>query len=323
MTGKWLDRLRGRGSAAAGDDPADTLSFTASVQALGRWRTQVDVDTLYARWLLGAPRDTGGVNAAALLQRLAATLADARESLIPRVPALVPQLLHGLRDPRRSIVALSRQVAQDPVLVAAVLRRVNSPYYRGGKHIESLEQALLVIGHDGLRHLLAAVALKPLINVQSGTFTHRAAPIVWDHSERCGLACHMLALAASASPFEAFLGAMLYNVGAIVLLRDLDHAGEDPAIVASEEFCTGFAALVRHAARTVGERWRFPDDVLAAVAPAHGAAPLAHVLQASDRLGKLRILVEADQLAESDALELDSVPVLRACFDKLGALRAA
>lgn len=328
MSGKWLERLRGVGGREPDGAEQAAREATPALQSIALWQPRVDVDALFCRWLLGAPQGAkqDAASAQALLQSLAAALDHPREALIPRVPALVPQLLHGLRDPRRSIVALSRQVAQDPVLVAAVLRRVNSAYYRAGKHIESLEQALLIIGHDGLRHLLAAVALKPLINVQSGTYTRRAAPIVWEASERCGLACHVLALAAGTSPFAAFLGALLYNVGAIVLLRELDWMCDDASVLASSEFCAGFMPLARTAACAIGRRWRFPSDVLVAVAPPAadaGSSALADVLRASDRIGKLRILVDAGVLARDEALDLDAAPIMGVCFDKLGSMRAA
>lgn len=331
MAGKWLDRLRGHADGAAcgapGAEPA-----ASPLPIIAQWRPRIDVDVLFCRWLLGAPTEpftTDEARVHALLQTLSVAVQSAREALIPRVPALVPQLLHSLRDPQRSIVALSRQVSQDPVLVAAVLRRANSPYYRAGKHIESLEQALLIIGHDSLRHVLAAVAFKPIINVQSGAFTQRAAPIVWDQSERCGMACHVLALAAGTSPFEAFLGALLYNVGTIVLLRELDTTNRTATTLGASVFCTGFMRLAREVACSIGGRWQFPANVLTALPqrqPGEGSGAttaLAEVLRASDRVSKLRVLADAGEIERDAQLDLDSAPVVGVCFDKLAALPAA
>jgi HD-like signal output (HDOD) protein len=333
MAGKWLDRLRGRGPAPRDAPPAGAprAPATSPLETIAQWQPRLDVDVLFCRWLIDAPMEplaSDDKPAMALLQTLAATVHSPNEALIPRVPALVPQLLHSLRDPQRSIVALSRQVSQDPVLVAAVLRRANSPFYRAGKHIESLEQALLIIGHDSLRHLLAGVAFKPIINVQSGAFTRRAAPIVWDQAERCGMACHVLALAAGTSPFEAFLGALLYNVGTIVLLRQLDETRRTAATLGGSAFCAGFMRLAREVACTIGRRWQFPASVLAALPqrdPAEGSAgatALADVLRASDRVSKLRVLVDAGVVARDAELDLDSAPVIGVCFDKLVSLPA-
>src|SRR5205085_8589672 len=117
---------------------------------------------------------------------------DAAAAWVPRVPSVVPHLLQTLRERDGSMSALARQLAQDPVLVAAVLRIANSPYYRSAKPIGSIEQALLILGQDTLRQLLASVAFKPILNLQSGAVTRRGAPLVWDQSERCGVACHVL-----------------------------------------------------------------------------------------------------------------------------------
>jgi HD-like signal output (HDOD) protein len=335
MAHKWLDRLRGRtpaGTARADAAPVTVqrASAPAPLQAIAQWQPRVDVDVAFCRWLIAAPPDAlahDEPSSHAVLKALAQSVRNPpRDELIPRVPSLVPQLLQSLRDPQRSIVALSRQVAQDPVLVAAVLRRANSPYYHAGKHIESLEQALLIIGHDSLRHLLAAVAFKPIINVQSGAFTQRAAPIVWDQSERCGMACHVLALAAGTSPFEAFLGALLYNVGTIVLLRELDQTHRTSATLGTVVFCSGFMRLARDIAVAIGRRWQFPANVMAALPQrdgGDGATALADVLRASDRVSKLRTLFDAGEIARDASLDLDGAPVIAACFDKLSAAPAA
>jgi len=47
------------------------------------------------------------------------------------------------------------------------------------------------------------------------------------------------------------------------------------------------------------------------------------VLRAGDRVSKLRLLVEAGQVARDASLDLDSAPVIGVCFDKLGAFAAA
>ena len=54
-----------------------------------------------------------------------------------------------------------------------------------------------------------------------------------------------------------------------------------------------------------------------------GTTALADVLRAGDRVSKLRLLVEAGQVARDASLDLDSAPVIGVCFDKLGAFAAA
>jgi hypothetical protein len=109
-----------------------------------------DVDGAFHRWLLDAH---GAAEASADEHALYEALVSAAEDprlvhRVPRVPAIVPQLLQMLRDPSHRAVDISRRVAQDAVLVAAVLRVANSPWYAAGRRIESLEQAVLILGQD-------------------------------------------------------------------------------------------------------------------------------------------------------------------------------
>jgi len=199
--GNWLGRLR-RTTPAAASAPAaaaagmpGTAPSAPPESANATWRPSLDVDGLYLRWLLGHPDGTPDephASERAWLDAFAArAAAPSAAALIPRVPAVVPQLLHTLRDPARPMSTLARQLAQDPLLVAGVLKLARSPFYGLTRPVASLEQALLVVGQDGLRQMLASLAFKPIVNVQGGDFTGRGAPRAWDQSERCGLGCQV------------------------------------------------------------------------------------------------------------------------------------
>jgi HD-like signal output (HDOD) protein len=285
----------------------------------------VDVDLAFVRWLLDAPAHGPPVLDAAehaVLGALDTAIAsDDASALVPRVPAVVPQLLHSLRDPGRSVRALAHQIAQDAVLVASVVRTANSAAYRTTHAIESVDQAVLVLGDDGLRQLVAAVAFRPLINVQSGRYAKAGAPRVWDQSQRAGVACRLLAPAAGANAFEAYLASLLHNVSHVVALRVLDRHPPSTPLPASAAFCAAFIARTRDLALAIGERWQFPPPVVRAAVDADPATPLASVVAASDRLSKLRLLCEAGWIDEDRALRaLDGSDVLAGSFAQLGAV---
>jgi len=205
-----------------------------------------------------------------------------------------------------------------------VLKLARSPFYGLSRPVTSLEQALLVIGQDGLRQMLASVAFKPIINLQSGDFTKRGAPRVWDQSERCGLACQVLAAGAGVSAFEAFLGALLQSVGMVVVLRMLDQvAPRHPP--ASPRACHLLLARSRALAATIGRQWSFPDAVIGAVLerePSHaqGRTALGDFVASCDALSKLRLLADARVIAaEDERLDLAGHPAAQRCFQMLDA----
>lgn len=97
--------------------------------ATGNW-----LDLAYWRWLCAGlpgcadPANEQTQRVPAELGRLAEAPQEAAE-LVPRVPEVIPQLLRSMRDDSVSAADLARQLAQDPVLVAEVIREANSPFY--------------------------------------------------------------------------------------------------------------------------------------------------------------------------------------------------
>jgi HD-like signal output (HDOD) protein len=319
----WLRRLFGAADPQRAKPPSSPAPAGATPSTPGPPAT-LDVDVAFCQWLL----DTDPLSEPApseverlLLSTLDAATADEHlASRVPRVPAIVPQLLQMLRDPARSTAEVARHVSQDPVLVASVLRTANSPWYGAGRTIESVDQAVLILGHDGMRQLVAAVAFKPLINVQSGHFTRPGAPRVWEQTERAGGACRLLAPSAGASAFEAYLVTLLINVGTIVALRVLDERQPDRDAVGSRPFCTRFVFIVRDLAMQIGRQWDFPASLTSALARDAEAAraPLAVLVYACSIVSRMRMLVDAGRCARDDAvLAIGSDDRIAACFDAL------
>jgi HD-like signal output (HDOD) protein len=283
------------------------------------------LDPAFYRWLTrpGAGVAAPGTERLLLdeLERLAAS-PSAGAHLIPRVPAVIPQLLGSLRDESISTATLSTILAQDVVLVGEVIRGANSPYYHPSVPIRTIEAALMLLGQNGLRLLLARVAFRPVISGQTGHMARLAAPQVWRHSEKCALAANLLAPGLQANPFEAYLAGLMQNVGLIVTLRLFDQLFPHGVLPQSPQF---YATLVEHG-RTWSARiaalWEFPATISTAIA--HAGHPslsaLVRTLATADRLAKLRMLAEVGQLGLEEASVLASLDgSLQACFIKLGA----
>jgi len=299
----WLARLFGANahpdeapsalpsSATAGNAPA------VAAPAAGPGVLPFDLDLAFYRWLSAGVAHAGNMPEELVLDELArlARQPEAAADLVPRVPAVVPQLLRSLRDEAMSAGELARQVGQDVTLVAEVIREVNSPYYRATTRVTNIEGALMLLGQNGLRMLLARVAFRPVISAQTGRLARQAAPQLWSQSEKCAQAAALAAPALKANPFEAYLAGLMQNVGLVVALRLVDQLAGSAALPQSERFA---GALLEHA-RTLSARiaaaWEFPPPVAAAILHAGRAeaGPLAQALDAGGRLATLRVLAEA------------------------------
>ncbi|MGJ9416207.1 HDOD domain-containing protein [Massilia sp. CMS3.1] len=324
MKKNWFARWFGGAST-----PDDSVKSPSSVSAMPAARApaapaaNAEVDAAFFRWLAGgAGGDAPQASERLILDELA-RLADSparAADLVPRVPAVIPELLRSLRDDSVSNADLSRMVAQDVVLVAELVREANSPYYRPPTPVKNIEGAVMLLGQNGLRMLLARVAFRPVIGMQSGRFAKRAAPRIWMQSEKCALAAATLAPHAAANPFEAYLAGLIQNVGLVVAFRLIDQVYTEDNLPGSSAFCAALLGHARGLAHGIAIEWEFPPTVAGAIADAgaaHGTA-LGSVLASADVLAKLRLLVDAGELPFDDPLVAAVVtPRLRPCFDLL------
>jgi len=299
----WLARLFG-----SPDRPDQTPSSAATSSASPGASAPVgagvvdpprslDLDLAFFGLLAGTAAHAGEAPGQLILDELRrlARQPEAAAELVPRVPAVIPQLLRSLRDEGTSAGELARQVGQDVSLVAEVIREVNSPYYRASTRITNIEGALMLLGQNGLRMLLARVAFRPVISAQAGRLARQAAPQVWSRSEKCALAASMAAPGLGASPFEAYLAGLVQHVGLIVAFRLVDQVAPAAGLPASSEFAQAVMEQARILSAQIATAWELPPPVGQAILQAGqiDAPALGRALDEGDRLATLKVLADA------------------------------
>jgi hypothetical protein len=166
----WINRMLSGADKAP--DAAGAVGSSQQADELGDDHG-VQVDAAYYRWLTASGGYQAGADVEEHILDLVRTLAadpQAASGLVPRIPELIPKLLRDLADDDVSTGSLARQVEQDLVLVAEVIREANSAYYRPLQAVKSLDAALMMIGQNGLRMLLARIAFRPLIRMADQGF---------------------------------------------------------------------------------------------------------------------------------------------------------
>jgi len=288
------------GSASPSADSAGVPAFDAAAAP--------HVDLAFHRWLTDPVRgDAAAAAESSILAELGRLARDpaAAGALVPRVPAVVPQLLKSLRDDSVSGLELARQIARDAVLVAEVIREANSPFFRSGRPVTTIDGAVMVLGENGLRILLARVAFRPIINMQGGRAADRivrlVAPRLWLHADACALAASLLAPELGADPFEAYLAGLVLDVGLLVAFRLIEQLGH-PVVPQSDAFCEALLAAARELSAGIAAHWELPPFVAAAIVRAGrtGTQPLAEALGRADLLARLRLLLDHGVLAAAD-----------------------
>jgi len=219
------------------------------------------------------------------------------DKMLPRLPAVVPQLLISLKSDDASGKHLAEQIGHDPVLVGEVIKLANSPfYYHTNQKINSLQRAIIMLGQSGLKRLIANVVMKPIFNVQDGYFGHRAKNHLWSQSEHCAHACSFLAKNRYDS-FDAYLAGIAVNIGMIVTIRIMDHIHKNREIPQSTAFYRMISIKTRELSVRIAENWRFPTAVVDALQEQidinHQPDPssLGGILHAANCLSQLHVLV--------------------------------
>lgn len=322
MIMNWISRLFGATPALGAVQPG---AHSAQAQPGDQAAPPIamapaDIDALFYRWMTGAGEiDTATGTGKMVLDELGRLIdsPSSGASLVPRVPAVIPQLLRSLRDDSITSADLARQLSQDVVLVAEVIREVNSPYYRPTVPVRNLEGAVMLLGENGLRILLARVSFRPIINMQSGYYARRVAPQVWQQAEQCALAASLLATRMDVNPFEAYLAGLMQNVGLIVAFRLIDQLSSDQQLPYSAPFCARLFGEARTLSSRIATLWDFPPSVAAAIEESArpNASGLAQALAYGDQVAKLRMLVDAGRLDAGIAHAMG--PAARDVFDKI------
>lgn len=319
----WISRLRG-GDNTAAPKPAVPETGDADDRPGGM---AAEIEATYYRWLTAsAGYDAPADLQARILDQVRALARDPASAaeLVPRVPEVIPQLLRSLQD-EASNAELARQVAQDVVLVAEVIREANSAYYRPMSPVKTVEAALMMLGQNGLRMLLARIAFRPIIKLQATGFTRVAAPLVWNQSEKCALAASLMAPGLTAGAFEAYLAGLMQNLGLVVGFRLADRVCDEGKVPGASEFGLELLAEGRNLSAAIARHWDFPQPVADAIA--HAGDPddenLAQALALGDRIAKLRLLIDANVVDEDDDFVTEGLDNFqRRCLGKLSTVES-
>ncbi|CAD7374255.1 HDOD domain-containing protein [Xanthomonas arboricola] len=231
---------------------------------------------------------------AAVLAAVGAALdhVDLRPQLLPRRPQLLPQLMRAVNDPDASGRGIAAIIAQDPALAANLLRIANSALYRPqGGPLESLERAVVHIGTEGVRQIVAAAVMQPVLSLEGGLYA-RLPAAVWDYALRTAAAAAAYMRERGGDTLSAQLSGLLQGLGAAVILRVLrDAYAERPSLPYSLEVA---AALVeRHTAavaKTIATTWNLPAALGTALdeqRPEHDTTLLTSSLGMALRYGRL------------------------------------
>lgn len=257
---------------------------------------------------------------------------EQRVKSVPRLPSVIPRLLHSLRDPRASGKDYVNIINKDPAMSTAVLKLANSVYFNPTeKRVTSIEMAVVKLGIDGLRSALSTAVMQPVMQCKSQYFTEFGHKL-WFHSRCCAVACEIAAKERALEPFKAYLLGLVHDIGKITLFSALSQQlaintdNEEPGYAA---FAPPMQADSAQLSYTIAKDWQLPEELCDAleqqiqITPGTKLSALAHLLFQANLACEIYAITEADssqrELGEQALRELTLPADLFATLDTLRA----
>lgn len=252
---------------------------------------------------------------AAVLARVNDNAAAAvhQRDYFPRRPLLLPKLMQVLNDDDSSRRELVQLILEDPSLAGSTLQRANSAAYRySPEPVDSLDRAVVVLGTNGMRSLLATAILQPVFKQPKGYFDNFAS-VTWEHAQRTAAAAEAYArLTNEADPFIAQLIGLLGPLARIVLFRlTMETYREYPGVQPrAEVFIRAMQMQAPNVAGFIAATWQLSDPSIRAlqeqtdkVAPAT-MSRLGQAIYFGELCGALTLLTKRGTYSEDGAQTL-------------------
>jgi putative nucleotidyltransferase with HDIG domain len=140
--------------------------------------------------------------------------AVAKIKALPALPSVLAQILRVVGDPDASALELGRHIAADQSLSASLLRVVNSAAYGYYRKVETVPQAIVILGFYEVRNLiLAAVAFRTF---PAGHRQYDRTQL-WRHSLVAAIATERIVKTLRLPVESAFVAGLLHDIGKVIL----------------------------------------------------------------------------------------------------------
>ncbi len=199
---------------------------------------------------------------------------QANPDLIPSLPDVVTKALQLVDKPGVSPNDFEELLSQDPPLVATMLRIANSPIYGFAHAKETVRDAIIGIGLNGLRSILMGSTLKRVVGRQFTCYGEDPKAL-WRHAMAVANGAKILTKQLPNSPDnpeEMFVAGLLHDLGKLLLAPFLTRMGKDLSQTKEplhfvEERLLGISH--QEAGGYVAERWKMKPLVHAVITHHH------------------------------------------------------
>jgi putative nucleotidyltransferase with HDIG domain len=196
---------------------------------------------------------------------------------LPPFPKVTIKLLAMLEDDTISVDDLSRIISADPSLVLKVLHLANSPFYMVSKPVESVKEAVMVLGINTIKSITTAASVqKGLAAVKPRTDAFDMLGF-WRHSYATAISANKLGR--QSDPMIAdtlYVAGLIHDIGKVIMAYYWPEVWKgivNSLQVSSESFLEVEQRLFHWSHTQIGAQlcrnWQFPDKIVSLVEHHH------------------------------------------------------
>jgi putative nucleotidyltransferase with HDIG domain len=200
-----------------------------------------------------------------------------RMEQVATLPVIAQKVLQITDSDNAQPDELRETIQTDPILVARILRRLNSAYYALSTKITDLRTAISLLGYREIRNLAMTVCMSRLYETPGNHSTYRREAL-WEHCVAVGAAARLVArVCGRGVPEEAYIAGLLHDLGIILIDQSLRRhfcqivSTSTPPVTtcqAEQQVLSFDHALL---GSFVASKWNLPEPVVDAIAYHHSS----------------------------------------------------
>jgi putative nucleotidyltransferase with HDIG domain len=203
------------------------------------------------------------------LSILSDTIVNSVNSL-PQFPENILLVQKLIGDPKSDMTSIARQISMDPALTADLLKIVNSAQYMLAKKVDSIAEAVKLVGIRGIKNLLYSYGTQKILGDETADKRQ-----LWEHSYKTAFYAYNLIKNFKKDHNlldDVYVGGILHDMGKIIF------SNVHPDLLAKiKEFCAeknlpastfeDLSAGMNHAeiGAQIAEKWNFPENLVTAI----------------------------------------------------------
>ncbi len=130
------------------------------------------------------------------------------------LPNVILRILEVMNNPMADARDVEKEMREDPVITAKVLKIANSAYYGADRDVSSISQAVVLMGFAEVQNIALSVSIFSRFSAATKMFNRRD---FWEHCFTTACAADALQHRVNAQTNDGFVAGLLHDIGRLVL----------------------------------------------------------------------------------------------------------